>query len=181
MNSPTLGLLLLIPLCTTNTMADESMHEKTPAGEIVVLELPSRIAMEATSRSPYFQTNGTLFRKLFRYIDRNEIAMTTPVEAELQPGKMRFFVGSKDQNKEISPTKEVKIVRMEPKTVVAIGIRGNYTEERFQANETKLRKWLGKNPKYVPAGDAYAVYWNGPFVPGMMKRSEIHIPVQARE
>ena len=29
--------------------------------------------------------------------------MTTPVEADIKPGKMRFFVGEKDMKKNLSP------------------------------------------------------------------------------
>jgi hypothetical protein len=35
--------------------------------------------------------------------------------------------------------------------------------------------------KYEVAGDAYAVYWDGPFVLGFFKRSEVHIPIKLRE
>ena len=162
-------------------MASESMHPKTPAGKIVVLDLPERLAMESRAKEPYFQSNGKLFGRLFKYIDRNGISMTTPVEAEIQPGKMRFFVGSKDVAKAKKGTRDVKIVRLEPMTVLAIGARGSYSEERFQANEAKLRKWLEKNPQYKPAGKAYGVYWNSPFVPGILKHSEVHIPVLKEE
>jgi hypothetical protein len=179
---PTLPQLCLA-LFVTPAMAYESIHEKTPVGEIVVLELPARIAIETGANAPYFESNGKLFGKLFRFIDSNEISMTTPVEAEIEPGKMRFFVGSKDKAKakELRSNQEVKVIRMEPRTVVSIGIRGSYTEHRFHNNEEKLRRWLEDNPEYIPTGEAYAVYWNSPFVPGIIKRSEVHIPVTKGE
>jgi hypothetical protein len=30
----------------------------------------------------------------------------------------------------------------------------------------------------VAAGEAYAIYWNSPFVPGFLKRYEVHVPVE---
>ena len=75
------------------------MHEKTPVGKILVLNLPERTAMEASTEKSYFSEGNGLFRKLFRYINQNDISMTTPVEADIDPGKMRFFVGNKDRSK----------------------------------------------------------------------------------
>jgi hypothetical protein len=41
--------------------------------------------------------------------------------------------------------------------------------------------FLAKDNKWEIAGDAYAVYWDGPFVLGFFKRSEVHLPVKLRE
>ena len=74
----------------------EEVQPKTPVGKIVVLDLPPRTALETTSGEPYFSSSDGMFRRLFRYIQKNDIKMTTPVEVDINPGKMRFFVGSKD-------------------------------------------------------------------------------------
>ena len=71
------------------------MHNKTPVGKIIVLDLPERTALEATTDNSYFSENNGLFRKLFRYINQNDISMTTPVEADINPGKMRFLLATK--------------------------------------------------------------------------------------
>ena len=84
---------------TANLFAYENMHDKTPVGKILVFDLPARLAMKATTEKSYFSENNGLFRKLFRYINQNDISMTTPVEADINPGKMRFFVGNKDRSK----------------------------------------------------------------------------------
>ena len=162
-------------------MAYESMHEKTPVGEIRILKLPARIALEAECSDNYFSENNGLFRKLFSYISKHDLAMTTPVEADVDPGRMRFFVGKKDSNKARPDTDQVKVRYLEASTVVAIGIRGPYSEENFRENETALLDWLNQNPSYERNGSAYGVYWNGPFVPGILKRSEIHLPIRPKE
>ena len=154
------------------------MHEKTPVGKIIVLELPERVALEATTDKSYFSENNGLFRKLFRYINQNDISMTTPVEADINPGKMRFFVGSKDLPKDFQDSEEVTVVKLKKQKVVSIGIRGGYSEKRYQENLLKLNQWLDKNTDYESSGEPYGVYWNGPFVPGPFKRSEIHIPIR---
>ena len=78
------------------------MHEKTPVGKIVVIDLPARTALEASTDSSYFKSDNGLFRKLFRYISSNDVSMTTPVEADIFPGKMRFFVGYEDSKKKVT-------------------------------------------------------------------------------
>ena len=173
-------LPLLLLTHTPRVMAYESMHEKTPVGEIKILELPARIALEATSDSHYFAESNGLFRKLFGYISKHDLAMTTPVEADIDPGKMRFFVGEEDAEKPRPSTSAVTVRELEPMTVVAIGIRGSYCEENFTENKTALLNWLKETPDYEQAGSAYAVYWDGPFIPWFLKRSEIHLPIRPR-
>ena len=162
-------------------MAYESMHEKTPVGEIRVLELPARIALEANTPDNYFSENNGLFRKLFGYISKHDLSMTTPVEADIEPGRMRFFVGAKDADKPRPESDSVKVRKLQPMTVLAIGIRGGYSEENFQENKTALLNWLKDHPAYELAGSAYAVYWDGPFTPWFLKRSEIHLPIRPSE
>ena len=101
--------------------------------------------------------------------------MTTPVKQN--PGKM-VFVGEQDAK----PRPDTSAIRrnLAPMTVVAIGVRGSYSEENFTENKTALLDWLKENPDYEQAGTAYAVYWDGPFIPWFLKRSEIHLPIQSR-
>ena len=159
-------------------MAYESMHDKTPVGEIKVLKLPKRTALEVSTNRSYFSENNGLFRKLFKYINQNDIAMTTPVEAVVNPGKMRFFVGNKDKNKASNNSKDVQVIELPEILVVSVGIRGSYTEERYEKGLNKLLAWVSTNPNYERKGTPYGVYWNGPFVPGFLKRSEVHLPIK---
>jgi effector-binding domain-containing protein len=157
------------------------MHKKTPVGKIMIIDLPARTALEASTEKSYFSENNGLFRKLFKYINNNDISMTTPVEADIKPGKMRFFVGSDDKIKKISSSKDVVIRKLSPSKVVAIGIRGSYSEKKFRENKSKLTNWIKINKQYEPSGEAYGVYWDGPFIPSFFKRSEIHLPVKILE
>jgi hypothetical protein len=165
-------------LFTLNLMGFEAMHEKTPVGEIKVLQLPSRTALEANADQSYFSENNGLFRTLFRYISKHDLSMTTPVEAEIEPGKMRFFVGGKDANKSRPTTDSVTVRKLEPMQVLAIGIRGSYDEENFRENRDRLLRWIDEQTTYEPAGAPYAVYWDGPYIPWFLKRSEIHLPIR---
>ena len=176
--------LLIIPLlfCVPLFLiAYESMYDKTPVGEIVILDLPERLALEANIKGAYFDSDNGLFRKLFRFISSNDVSMTTPVEADIKPGKMRFFVGKKDRDKNLQSSANVMVTKMPARKVVSIGIRGGYSEKNFISNQSKLIEWFTKNKKYEQNGPAYGVYWNGPFVPGFFKRSEVHIPIRIRK
>jgi len=159
-------------------MGFEAMHEKTPVGEIKVLQLPARTALEANTGQSYFSENNGLFRILFRYISKHDLSMTTPVEAEIEPGKMRFFVGESDANKSSPNTATVAVKELEPMRVLAIGIRGSYDEENFLRNRERLLQWIDEQTTYKCAGEPYAVYWDGPYVPWFLKRSEIHLPIR---
>ena len=165
-------------LFTLNLMGFEAMHEKTPVGEIKILQLPARTALEANAGQSYFSENNGLFRTLFRYISKHDLSMTTPVEAEIEPGRMRFFVGGKDANKSRPTTDSVTVKKLEPMQVLAIGIRGSYDEENFRENRDRLIQWIDEQTTYEPAGEPYAVYWDGPYIPWFLKRSEIHLPIR---
>ena len=156
------------------------MYPKTAVGKIEVKEIPRRIALESSTEAFYFRGNNNLFRTLFRYIKRNEVAMTLPVEAEIRPGKMRFFVGRKDQAKQLKPDAGVEVKNIARLTVASIGVRGSYSEERFQRYEQKLLAWLAKHPEYEAISPPYAVYWSSPLIPGLFKRSEIHVNLKKK-
>jgi hypothetical protein len=155
----------------------ESMYDRTPAGKIEIKTLPSRVSLQATSDKGYFENDNGLFMNLFRYIQKNEVAMTVPVEAEMKPGSMRFFAGSSVDAKSLKDAGNVKVKPIQSATVVSIGIRGSYSQSNFQKGQAALDEWLKNHPEWKTAGDSYGVYWNGPYVPGPMKRSEVHIPV----
>ena len=101
-------LSIILPIASS-LLAYDSMYEKTPVGKIKVLELPARLALEANSDYSYFDADNGLFRKLFRFISSNDVSMTTPVEADIKPGKMIFFVGNKDMDKNLQYSNSVKV------------------------------------------------------------------------
>ena len=58
--------------------------------------------------------------------------------------------------------------------------RWKKTQAAYDANLARLRDWLATRPDLEVAGEPSAVYWDSPFVPGFLKRSEVHIPVRKR-
>lgn len=159
--------------------AAEQAFPKTPIGEIEVKQLPAATLAACRGETGYFERSSSLFGPLFRYIQTNGIAMTTPVEAEIQPGVMYFYIGSDAAQRELPETEDVTIVRLAERTVLSIGLRGAYSESNFAKGEARLREWLENQSRYRAEGSARGIYWHGPFTPALLKYSEVHIPVTA--
>ena len=177
----TLLLLVIfigVPLVIKNIYGVEEAFKRTSAGKIEIKTIPASMVMVSESEGNYFGTRNYLFRRLFNYISENNVAMTAPVEARIENAQMKFYVGTKDKLKELKDRGSVKVVTIPQRTVVSIGIRGTYTESNFEKAKTQLEQWLRDNTGYQQAGAAYAVYWDGPFMPWFLKRSEVQIPVE---
>jgi len=154
-------------------MAYESIYPKTPVGKIEVKQIPARKILAAQGKGDPFQSRNQSFGKLFNYIQRNDVAMTVPVEAGATTNTMNFFVGGKDESKDLKPDENIKVQKLQPITVVSIGMRGAYTQKRYEEGLQKIRKWLSEHPEWQAEEEPYAVYWNSPFVPGFVKVSEV--------
>lgn len=173
------GWAALIVVCALAAQAKayDAAFEKTPVDKLKVLTVPAGRWLVTSGQGNYFEQSNQLFRRLFRYISDNDVKMTVPVTARLEPATMAFYAG-KNAKKALSSTAEVEVVDVDANTVVAIGARGGYTRENVAAALDKLEKWLAELPGYKAAGEPYAVFWNGPFVPNFLKRFEVHIPVE---
>ena len=167
--------LVLIPLISS---AYEQAFAKTDVGEFEVKVLPPSRVIASRTDAAYFDENNRLFRPLFRYISSRDIAMTTPVEAEINPGVMYFYIGANVSSDALDATDNVSVHELPERLVASLGVRGGYNERNFDKASAKLSAWLLKNPTYEATGEARGVFWNGPFIPGFFKRFEVHIPVQ---
>jgi len=170
-----------VPLMIKNIYGVEEAFKKTPAGKIEVKIIPESKVMLSEGEGNYYRTRNYLFRRLFNYISENNVAMTTPVEARIENAQMKFYVGTKDKVKALQDQGSVRIVIVPQRTVVSIGIRGVYTEGSFEKARAQLEQWLKDNKEYRQSGDVYAVFWDAPFMPWFLKRSEVHIPVEKTE
>jgi len=177
-----LGILVWVGLgLGSNLMAYEQAYPMTEPGVCEIKTLPAGVILRARTDGGYFRENNGLFRKLFETIQRNQIPMTTPVEAGIQPGSMVFYLDPASSKREdLNLVGGVERKEVGKRTVASIGIRGGYSRESFEQNEARLREWLQKQKDWEPAGEAYAVYWNSPFMIWFLKRSEVHQPVRPR-
>ena len=174
----TLGFALIAPaLVAKRTLAFERLYSPTPVGKVEIKELPARVALSSNADGAYFARDNKLFMTLFEYIKENDISMTVPVEAEIEEAEMRFFVGEGLVDEQLDSTPGVSVTAMPNRQVVSVGLRGSYSEATFARGERELASWLSAHPEWRPAAPPYAVYWNGPYIPALFRRSEVHIPI----
>lgn len=160
-----------------SSSAYERAFSPTPVGVFEVKQIPPARLVRASGPNGYFESSDILFRPLFRFIRDNDIKMTVPVEAEVNPGSMFFYLGSDVSDRELTGDDEIALVNFPARQVASIGARGGYSEENYKQNLEKLRAWVEANPDWQSIGDARVVFWNGPYTPSFLKRFEVHIPV----
>jgi DNA gyrase inhibitor GyrI len=73
----------------------------------------------------------------------------------------------------------VEVIEIPERRVASLGARGSYSARNFRDTRDELLAWLAKRTDVAASGEPYAVYWNGPFTPGFLKRYEVHIQVRA--
>lgn len=172
---------LLLAATPLMSFAYEQAFPKTGVGTYEIKTVPQARLIASQTDKAYFDGNNGLFRPLFRYIQQNDIAMTTPVEAEMDPGVMYFYIGSDVDDATLQETERVTVHELPERVVASLGVRGGYSEGNFREAAAELEAWLRQNQDYEAAGPPRGIFWNGPYVPGFLKRFEVHIPVKSTE
>lgn len=175
-----LALVALI-LTTGNSVSGyEKAFKETETGVIEVKVLPSGRLLESKGDGSYFDSSGNMFRPLFNYIQENNISMTTPVEARIEPGTMYFWVASNQIDKAFEDTGRVKVIDVPERKVAAIGAKGSYNQSNFEEAKRNLLDWVATQKNLSIIDEPFAVYWNGPFTPWFMKRFEVQVEIQTK-
>jgi hypothetical protein len=90
---------------------------------------------------------------------------------------MAFLYGSQSLG-ETGSDGLVRVVDVQPQTVVSTGVRGNRTREKVLYAQRRLTEWLDANSsRYQPAGEMRVMGYNSPFVPSESRYFEVQIPV----
>ena len=151
----------------------------SPVGQITLKRYP---VMRSASVSVENVPRNGMFQTLFRHIKKNNIAMTAPVVmkfGEQGTEQMEFLyanpgIGTPGTQGDVMVKDTVAM------TVVSVGVRGAYTQERFEEQRTLLVKWLESHRgQWVAVGAARYLAFNSPFVPNLMKYGEVQVPVRA--
>jgi nucleoid-associated protein YgaU len=161
-------------------MAAQSAFPPTAPGVCELKTLPAGVLLKAEGTGNYFSGANGLFRPLFNYISSRNIAMTTPVEAQIDKAAMYFWVAEGERAKVTGSEGRVQVVEVPARAVASRGGKGSYSRENFEETRDALIRWLASRRDVVAAGPAYAVYWNGPFTPWFLKHFEVHVPVRPR-
>ncbi len=168
------------------TPLPQNFPEPTSIGEIEIKSYPRYRAVTYIHQGDLTQATRQAFNPLFQHISRNQIAMTTPVEARYYDGidnsnnshsEVSFLYSSPEIVPE-NVQSDVKITDTEVMTVVSIGIQGGYTWESYQKNLQKLQNWLQQHPEYKAIGSPRRLFYNSPMTPESLKYSEVQIPVE---
>jgi len=156
-----------------------------PVGEVIIKQYPAcRIAM--TKTIPGQGSSGQLFMPLFRHIESNHIAMSSPVvmtygkttQGRESMASMAFVYGKPTIGKD-GVYGKVSVEDEPPMLVASIGVRGQYTVGRFERAEKKVVQWLAAHgDEYKADGQARYLAYNSPFVLPWFKYGEVQIPVK---
>lgn len=151
--------------------------EPTPLEEIEVKRYPvtrlARAEMGAGSFGP--------FMSLFRHISQRDIAMTVPVEMELEGERARevsmgFLYQGTDVGK-LESDGTVRVIDVAPSTFVSLGQRGNTSAARTRAALDELRAYVAARDHLVPTGSDRVLEYNGPSVRGNRRYYEVQMGV----
>ena len=158
-------------------MAYETAFPATDAGTSEIKTLPAGTLLKSRSGGDYFENGSSLFRPLFRYISTHGIAMTVPVEATVDDAAMYFWVAQGEVSKVAGNADGVEVINIPERWVASRGAKGGYSRANFERIRDELTAWVKARDDIRINGDAYVVYWNGPFTPWFVKRFEVHLPI----
>lgn len=187
-----IGVLLFGAYSAASAPLPEGFPDPSPEGQIEIKYYPAYRAatVQMTGNLEYAPSRG--FSPLFRHISSNDISMTAPVETRYpvttlaqeasQEGEaaVSFLYRSLD----IVPQDVALGIQIEDvpaMTVVSIGTRGRYSLETYQASLERIQQWLAAHPEYEVVGQPRRFFYDGPFLPDALKRSDVQIPVQPVE
>lgn len=165
----------------------EGWPELTPVGAPTLREYPVYRAAWVDNEAIEGEGTSSLFRALFGHISENDIAMTTPVEMGYTPdeggglamSRMAFLYRTTDLGPE-GVDGAVVIEDVPARTFISVGMRGEYTDDRFREGEALLDAWLDANPDYTRDGETRYLGYNGPFTLWFLKYGEVQAPVTER-
>lgn len=155
----------------------------TPVNQIVLLAYPSyRMASV-----PNQDGSSSGFWTLFQHINRNDIAMTAPVQMDYAASptspsgsQMSFLYSSMELGK-TGAQGRVQVKDVAPSLCLSIGVRGEPSRATRELLHQQLQAELEKYPGLQSNGDLRVMGWNSPFVPRSARYFEVQIPVRERQ
>lgn len=125
------------------------------------------------------------FWPLFRHIEANGIAMTTPVQMDWgataggddRPLRMAFLYGD-PATQPRTVADGVDVVVVPAATVLSLGAIGDDRRDRVAAMRDRLFGWLSAHPEWAPAGPVRTMGYNSPMVPRDRRYFEVQLPVR---
>lgn len=143
------------------------------------------------ARAPMRGAVSVPFWALFQHIQKNDIAMTAPVQMDYpkeaftdperdRESSMAFLYGDPETGK-AGKAGRVEVVDVPATTVLSIGARGYESPQRVRELRERLASWLSANaPDWEAAGPQRVMSYNSPSVGGDRRYFEVQIPLQPR-
>jgi hypothetical protein len=193
------SLIALLPVTAAAVEeAEYSVLKKDGAMELRAYA--ASIVAETRVEADFEDAGNRAFRKLFRYIDgdnvaQQEIAMTAPVSQAPVPEKIAMtapvaqrptaggwvvsFMMPASYTMDTIPQPSdpaVQLRAVPAYRAAVVRYSGFWSEEGFQEHLQELRSWIATHNLEV-AGDPIWARYDPPFKPWFMRRNEILIPV----
>lgn len=170
-----------------DTALPKGYPQPTPPGAIDLKSYPSVRRAEVNGTGHPDRGMNDAFWPLFRHIKRHSIAMTSPVEMTYgslhaatasQPARWTMaFLYRTPELHELGADGTVTVRDADPVTVVAVGLRGDYSMALVDRGMEAIERWLGEHPEWQPAGEWRSLYYNGPTLLYWNKWAEVQLPV----
>lgn len=159
----------------------------TSSGAIEVKTYPAYRSATYTYRGELSKAANQAFYPLYQHITSNDISMTAPVETRYPTStmtgedtglaKVSFLYRSQDTSTRTTAD-NIVIEDIPPMTVVSLGWQGSYSYDSYQKGLEQLKEWLNRHQEYQVVDSPRRFFYDGPYVPDALKRSEIQIPLQ---
>lgn len=154
-------------------------------GSFEVRDYPELLVAEAVAAGDRTAALDKGFGQLADYIfaksrDGAKVAMTAPVLSSSASGgkwATRFLMPSKFTKDSLPAAGPDVAIKTIPARKVAVFQFGGVTEEDvLAAHEQELKDWVGAK-KFKAAGEPERAFYNSPFTPGPLRRTEIWLPL----
>ena len=185
------GALLFGAYSAASAPLPEGFPAPTADGKIDVKQYPAYRAATVRVEGDLGSASSRGFSPLFRHISENNISMTAPVEAQYPAATLQASAAPQGdaavsflyRSLDVVPKaveQDVQVEDTPPMTVVSFGTRGGYDYDVYTKGIEQLQNWLAAHPEYSVVGPPRRFFYDGPFIPDALKRSDIQIPVQRR-
>jgi len=168
----------------------EGFPPLTAPNQIEVKQYPSYRAAMYKTQGDLSQAANQAFSPLYQHISTNNISMTAPVETSYPVSTLEGTASGEAEvsflyrSRDMVPTEianDIEIKDVPAMMVISLGLQGEYSYQSYQEGLKRLRDWLEEHPEYKRVGNPRRFFYNGPYVPDALKRSEIQIPIEKRE
>ena len=185
------GALLFGAYSAASAPLPEGFPAPTADGKIDIKQYPAYRSATVQVKGDLESASSRGFSPLFRHISGNDISMTAPVEAQYPAATLQASAAPQGdtavsflyRSLDIVPKEveqEIQVEDTPPMTVVSFGVRGGYDYDIYTNGIEQLQSWLAAHPEYSVAGPPRRFFYDGPFIPDALKRSDIQIPVQRK-